>query len=108
IRIGTQYELLFMVDAAQFITLGKNSPVFLKVGIQNDDGYGTNLYTVKKDPAKTAVYESKTAVKTLKADSYLKNELKLFAWQEGYVCFKDLNNDGIVEIIVKSVARMPE
>ncbi len=108
IKIGTQYELLFMAEAAQFITLGKNSPVFLKIGIQNDEGYSTSLYTVKKDPAKTAVYESKTAVKTLKADLYLKNELKLFAWQEGYVCFKDLNNDGIVEIIAKSVARIPE
>ena len=108
IKIGTQYELLFMADTAQFITLGKNSPVFLKVGFQYNDGYGTSLYTVKKEPAKTAVFESNAANKTLKADLYLKSELKLYAWQEGYVCFKDLNNDGLVEIIVKSVARMPE
>jgi hypothetical protein len=99
------FELLFHTTNAEFLTIGKNSPVFLVVGSQYGDGFDTTLYTLKKDNPSGENTISLYGRKTLKVDLYLKNELRMYIWQEGSVGYKNFGPDGVV--VLKSTAEMP-
>jgi hypothetical protein len=103
IQIGLQYKHLFHGEgypgSARVITLGKDSPVFFEV---NRFGGGARcdrvLYRLDTDALKGKSDELYDHPELIDVQKYVKEELQLNVWLEGFTLYKDLAKDGKLEI----------
>jgi hypothetical protein len=104
IKIGLHYELLFhgqgYRECARLFKLGKTSPIFFEIG---NYGGGSRcdkiFYILNQDAVKNMpndVYEHHESVKP---EDYIQQVLQLNNWIEGYTLYKDVDKDGMAEIV---------
>lgn len=113
IKIGLQYKLLLHGEgypgSARLITLGKTSPFFFEIGVF---GGGTRvdktLYRLDTEALKGKEDQLFDHPELIDVQKYVKEELKLNVWLEGYTLYKDLSHDGNIEIINSTDVLYPE
>jgi hypothetical protein len=113
IKIGLQYKHLLHGEgypgSARLITLGKTSPFFFEVGVF---GGGTRvdetIYRLDQDALKGKDDQLFDHPEQIDVQKYIKEELKLNIWLEGYTFYKDLTKDGNIELINSTDVLYPE
>jgi hypothetical protein len=104
IKIGLEYRHLFHGEGypgcARVVDLGKDMPIFFEVGIY---GGGSRcektFYRLDTDALKGVPDELYDHPELIQADKYVKEELKVNVWLEGYTLYRDVNHDGTFDII---------
>jgi hypothetical protein len=104
IKVGLEYKHLLHGEgypgSARLITLGKTSPFFFEVGVF---GGGTRvdktIYRLDTDALKQKNDQLYNRPEVIDVEQYVKEELKLNVWLEGYTLYQDLGKDGDVEIV---------
>ncbi len=113
IKVGLQYKHLLHGEgypgSARLITLGKTSPYFFEIGIF---GGGTRVdktfYRLDTDALKGKNDQLFDHPELIDVQKYIKAELKLNTWLEGYTLYKDLAKDGNLEIVSSTDVIYPE
>ncbi len=113
IKIGLQYKLLFHGEGypgcARLITLGKTSPYFFEVGVF---GGGTRVdktfYRLDTDALKGKEDQLFDHPELIDVQKYVKEELKVNNWLEGYTLYQDLSKDGNLEIVNSTDVYYPD
>lgn len=104
IKIGLQYHPLFhgqgYPSCARIVSLGKGNPAFFEV-----DTYGggsrcdRSLYRLDLDALKGKNDELYDHPELIDVQKYVKKELELDVWLEGYTLYRDLGHDGSIEVV---------
>lgn len=113
IKIGLVYKPLFhgqgYKGCARLLTLGKNSPLFFEIGTF---GGGSNcnrvIYTLNQAAVKGMVDDLYSHPESMTSDAYVKEALELNVWREGFTLYKEVNHDGVFEIINTTQSVYPE
>ncbi len=113
IKIGLHFKHLFHGEGysgcARILSLGKDLPAFFEVSTY---GGGTRcdriLYRLDTDAIKAKNDELYDHPELIDVQKYVKNELELHNWLEGFTAYKDVNKDGAIEIINSSAVAYPE
>lgn len=113
IKIGLQFRPLFHGNGyrgcARIVGLGKDNPAFFEV-----DTYGggsrcdRTLYRLDLDALKGKSDELYDHPELIDVQKYVKKELELDVWLEGYTLYRDLNHDGSIEVINCTDVLYPE
>jgi hypothetical protein len=104
IKIGLQYRYLFHGEgyphATHIMTLSKDSPVFFEVGIYGGGSRcDKSIFRLDTDVLKGKNDELYDHPELIDVQKYVKEELKLNIWLEGFTAYKDLGHDGNVLIV---------
>jgi hypothetical protein len=104
IKIGLQYHHLFHGEGysgcARVVTLGKDSPVFFEIGTYGGGSRcDKTFYRLDTDALKGKNDELYDHPELIDVQKYVKEELKLNVWLEGFTAYKDLDRDGNFEIV---------
>lgn len=113
IKIGLQYKHLFHGEgynaSARLISLSKGSPVFFEIGTF---GGGTRsdktIYRLDTDALKAKNDELYNHPELIDVQTYVKEELKIQNWLEGFTLYKDFGKDGHVLIANSTDVVYPE
>ena len=113
LKVGLQYQHLLHGEGypacARLITLGKNSPYFFEIGVF---GGGTRvdktLYRLDTDALKNKSDQLFDHPELIDVQKYIKEELKLNVWLEGFTLYKDLAKDGTLEIVNSTDVLYPD
>jgi hypothetical protein len=113
IKIGLHFKPLFHGEGypgcARILSLGKDLPTFFEVSTY---GGGTRcdriIYRLDTEAIKAKNDELYDHPELIDVQKYVKNELEIHNWLEGFTAYKDVNKDGSVEIINSSAVLYPE
>lgn len=104
IKIGLQYRLLFHGEGypgcARIVSLGKENPTFFEI-----DTFGggsrcdRTFYRLDLDALKGKSDELYDHPELIDVQKYVKKELQLEVWLEGYTLYRDLSHDGSIEVV---------
>ncbi|HVZ80884.1 MAG TPA: hypothetical protein VHE12_08805 [bacterium] len=112
IKIGLQYRHLFHGEGypgcARVLSLGKDLPAFFEVSTY---GGGTRcdrtIYRLDTEAIKAKNDELYDHPELIDVQKYVKDELEIHNWLEGFTAYKDVNKDGTLEVINSSVVLYP-
>ncbi|HJT23329.1 MAG TPA: hypothetical protein VJ873_02050, partial [bacterium] len=104
IKIGLEYHHLFHGEgypgAARIVSLGKEMPVFFEVGIYGGGSRcDKTFYRLDNDALKGVPDELYDHPELIQAEKYVKEELKVNVWLEGFTLYRDVDKDGSLDII---------
>jgi hypothetical protein len=104
IKIGLLYHHLFHGEgysgSARLITLGAGSPVFFEIGLFGGGSRcDKTFYRLDTDVLKGKNDELYDHPELIDVQEYVKEELKVNVWLEGFTTYKDADRDGILEIV---------
>lgn len=113
IKIGLHFKPLFHGEGypgcARILSLGKDLPAFFEVSTY---GGGTRcdriIYRLDTEAIKAKNDELYDHPELIDVQKYVKNELEIHNWLEGFTAYKDVNKDGSMEIINSSAVLYPE
>ena len=104
IKTGLIYRHLFHGEGyrgcARILTLGKGSPLFFEMGVF---GGGTNLkkdlYTLNVPAVKAMPDDLYDHPESIESSTYVNKVLEFDVWLEGFTYYKDVDKDGLSEIV---------
>ncbi len=104
IKIGLIYRHLFHGEGyrgcARILTLGKGSPLFFEMGVF---GGGTDLkkdiYTLNVPAVKAMPDDLYDHPESIETSTYVNKVLEFDVWLEGFTYYKDVDKDGLSEIV---------
>lgn len=104
IKIGLEYRHLFHGEGyrgcARLVNLGAGLPVFFEVGIYGGGSRcDKTFYRLDSDALKGVNDELYDHPELIQAQKYVKEELKVNVWLEGFTLYRDVNHDGTLDII---------
>ncbi len=104
IKIGLQYRHLFHGEGyrgcARLVSLGKEMPVFFEIGTYGGGSRcDKTFYRLDNDALKGISDELYDHPELIQADKYVKEELKVNVWLEGFTLYRDVDKDGTFDII---------
>ncbi len=104
IKIGLEWRHLFhgqgYPGCARLVSLGKEMPVFFEVGTYGGGSRcDRTFYRLVTDALQGVPDELYNRPELVDVQKYVKEELELNVWLEGYTLYRDLNHDGTLEII---------
>ncbi len=104
IKIGLEYRHLFHGEGypgcARLVSLGKGMPVFFEVATYGGGSRcDKSFYRLDADTLQGVPDELYNHPELVDVQKYVKEELKVNVWLEGYTLYRDLNHDGALEII---------
>lgn len=113
IKVGLKFHFLFHGEgyrgAARVLSLGKGLPTFFEVGTY---GGGTRsdkvLYRLDTEALKAKNDELYEHPELIDVQKYVKEELKVHNWLEGFTAYKDVNKDGSIEVVNSTAVTYPE
>lgn len=112
LKIGLQYRHLFHGEGypgcARLVSLGSNLPVFFEIGIYGGGSRcDKTFYRLDTDALKGVADELYDHPELIQAQKYVKEELKVSVWLEGFTLYRDVDHDGTLDIINTSDALYP-
>jgi hypothetical protein len=112
VKIGLIYKPLFHGNGyracARVIQAGKKSPTLFEVGIfGGGERCDKTIYRLLEDTAKTVHEDLYDHPETIDPMTYIKKVLSVSTWLEGYVVYKDMDQDGMMEIVNNTKAAHP-
>lgn len=113
IKVGLQYKHLLHGEgypgSARLIKLGRTSPFFFEVGIFGGGArVDKTIYRMDADTLKGKNDQLFDHPELIDVQKYIKEELKLNTWLEGYTFYKDMGKDGNLEIVNSTDVPYPD
>lgn len=104
IKIGLEYHHLFHGEGypgcARLITLGAGSPTFFEIGTYGGGSRcDKTIYRLDTDILKGKNDELYDHPELIDVQKYVKEELKINVWLEGFTAYKDVDHDGTFQIV---------
>ena len=112
IKIGLMYRHVFHGEGyrgcARIMTLGKDSPLFFETSAFGGGAACKRiLYTLDLDAIKNLSQDLYYHPESVKPEDYVKQVLEFNVWLNGYTFYKDIDNDGSVEIVNSTQTEYP-
>ncbi len=113
IKVGLQYKHLLRGEgypaSARLIKLGNASPFFFEVGIFGGGArVDKTIYRMDADTLKGKNDQLFDHPELIDVQQYIKEELKLNNWLEGYTLYQDLGKDGSLEVVNSTDVLYPD
>lgn len=104
IKIGLQFRHLFHGQGyrgcSRLVSLGKGMPVFFEIGTYGGGSRcDKTFYRLDNDALKGISDELYDHPELIQAEKYVKEELTVNVWLEGFTLYRDVDKDGTLDII---------